>query len=252
VATGAHKYLSFETLVRNRVALDEYVGSHYWTTLAAFIATYIGVVALSIPGALFLTIGGGILFGWVIGGIAVVIGATTGAIIIFLIVKSLGPQILAVLWAYLIRHAGGPLARFLSATQRRGAALAEGFRADAFSYLLFLRLVPIFPFFLVNLVPALAGVRLATFATATALGIIPATFAFAFVGAGLDSVIVAQEAAYRACLHADRPDCRLDFELKSALTPELFGALVVLGIVALIPVVVKRLRARSRLTPPPG
>jgi uncharacterized membrane protein YdjX (TVP38/TMEM64 family) len=251
-ATGLHKYLSFETLVRNRVALAEFVGSHYWATLAAFVAIYIGVVALSIPGALFLTIGSGILFGWIVGGTAVIIGATVGAIIIFLIVKSLGPQILAAVWAFLTRRATGSFARFLSATRRRGEALAEGFRADAFSYLLFLRLVPIFPFWLVNLVPALAGVRLATFAAATALGIIPATFAFAFVGAGLDSVIVAQEAVYRACVAAGKTDCRLDFDLKSALTPELLGAFVALGAVALVPVVVRRLRARSRLTPPSG
>jgi uncharacterized membrane protein YdjX (TVP38/TMEM64 family) len=251
-ATGSHRYLSLETLVRNRVALAEFVGTQYWATLVAFVAIYIGVVALSIPGALFLTIGGGILFGWIIGGTAVIIGATTGAIIIFLIVKSLGPQLLAALWAILMRRATGSFARFLSATQRRGEALAEGFRADAFSYLLFLRLVPIFPFWLVNLVPALAGVRLATFAVATALGIIPATFAFAFVGAGLDSVIVAQEAAYRACMAAGKADCRLDFDLKSALTPELLGAFVALGIVALVPVVVKRLRARSRLPRPSG
>jgi len=105
--------------------------------------------------------------------------------------------------------------------------------------------VPIFPFWLVNLVPALCGVPLATFVAATALGIIPVTFAFAFVGAGLDSVIAAQQAAYQSCLAAARPDCRLEFHMKAALTPELLGALVALGVLALIPVVVKRLRARA-------
>src|SRR6266446_4599498 len=86
---------------------------------------------------------------------------------------------------------------------------------------------------------------LAAFVAATALGVIPATFAFAFVGAGLDSVIAAQQAAYQSCLAAARPDCRLEFHMKAALTPELLGALVALGVLALIPVVVKRLRARS-------
>jgi uncharacterized membrane protein YdjX (TVP38/TMEM64 family) len=128
--------------------------------------------------------------------------------------------------------------------------LAEGFRADAFSYLLFLRLVPIFPFWLVNLVPALAGVRLPVFAAATAIGILPGTFAFAFVGAGLTSVITAQGTAYRACLAAGRSDCRLDFDLKAAVTPELLIALAALGVLALIPVVVKRLRARSPAATP--
>src|SRR5262249_35752035 len=110
--------------------------------------------------------------------------------------------------------------------------------------LLFLRLVPIFPFWLVNLVPALCGVPLATFVAATALGIIPVTFAFAFVGAGLDSVIAAQQAAYQSCLAAGGPDCRLEFHMKAALTPELLGAFVALGVLALIPVGVERLRAR--------
>jgi len=124
------------------------------------------------------------------------------------------------------------------------------FAEEGFSYLLFLRLVPIFPFWLVNLVPALCGVSLATFAAATALGILPATFVFAFVGAGLDSVIVAQQAAYQSCVNAGRADCRLAFHMNAAVTPQLLAALVALGVLALIPVVVKRLRARSRLTPP--
>ena len=155
------------------------------------------------------------------------VSATIGAICIFLIARS-------AIGEYLVRRAG-PVAE----------RLAVGFRADAFSYLLFLRLVPIFPFWMVNLVPALAGVRLATFAAATALGVIPATFVFAFVGAGLDSVIAAQQAAYRSCLAAARSDCRLEFHVNAALTPELIGALTALGVLALVPVLVKRLRART-------
>ena len=103
----------------------------------------------------------------------------------------------------LVRRAG-PLA----------GKLADGFRADAFSYLLFLRLVPAFPFFLVNLVPALVGVKLSTFVAATFIGIIPATFAFSFLGSGLDSVIAAQEKIFRACLAAGRTDCHVQFDLR--------------------------------------
>ena len=89
--------------------------------------------------------------------------------------------------------------------------MRDGFRADAFSYLLFLRLVPAFPFFLVNLVPAFAGVRLAPFVAATALGIIPGAFAFAFAGTGLDSVIAAQQGGLsRRAWRAGRADCQLD------------------------------------------
>src|SRR5947209_6160217 len=100
---------------------------------------------------------------------------------------------------HMARRAGPLVGRF-----------AAGFRADAFNYLLFLRLVPV-PFWLVNLVPALLGVRLSTFVTATAIGIVPATFIFAFFGAGLDSIITAQEAGYRACLAAGGADCRIHF-----------------------------------------
>jgi Na+-transporting methylmalonyl-CoA/oxaloacetate decarboxylase beta subunit len=82
------------------------------------------------------------------------------------------------------------------------------------------------------------------------LGIIHATFAFAFVGAGLDSVVAAQQAAYRSCLAAGHADCRLTFHMRTAITPELLAALAALGLLALIPIVVKRWRARSRLTPP--
>jgi uncharacterized membrane protein YdjX (TVP38/TMEM64 family) len=108
---------------------------------------------------------------------------------------------------------------------------------------LFLRLVPVFPFWLVNLVPALAGVRLAPFAAATVIGIMPATFAFAFVGSGLDSAIVAQKAAYESCLAAGHAGCRLAFHAGDAFTPQLITALVALGVLALAPVAVKRIKA---------
>ena len=138
--------------------------------VAAFVALYVAVVALSLPGGAVLTITGGFLFGVAHRRRRRLGGRDGRRHLIFLIAKSAVGE-------HLARRAG-PLA----------AQLAEGFRADAFSYLLFLRLVPLFPFWLVNLAPALFGVRPATFVAATAIGIIPATFAFAFVGAGLDSV----------------------------------------------------------------
>ncbi len=231
IAMGWQRQLSFETLARHYEALRTFIAAHEVSAIAAYVALYIVAVALSIPVSIpvgvYLTVTGGILFGAILGGAAAVVGATIGAICIFLIAKS-------AIGEYFVRRAG-----------RLAEKVAQGFRADAFNYLLFLRLVPIFPFWLVNLVPALCGVPLATFVAATALGVIPATFAFAVVGAGLDSVIAAQQAAYQSCLAAARPDCRLEFHMKAALTPELLGALVALGVLALIPVVVKRLRARS-------
>ena len=230
-AMGWHRHLSLETLVRHRMALAEFVAAHYAAALLAFMATYVAAVSLSIPGSLFLTITAGLLFGAVVGGMAVVIAATIGASIIFLIARS-------AFSAYVVRRAGPRLSR-----------IVDGFCADAFSYLLFLRLVPLFPFFLVNLAPALVGVRLPVFVAATAIGIIPATFVFASVGAGLDSVIRAQAAMYQACLASGRSDCRLDFELAAVLTPQLLGALAALGLLALVPVVVKRVFMRRQGIP---
>ncbi|MEI9804678.1 MAG: VTT domain-containing protein [Pseudolabrys sp.] len=154
------------------------------------------------------------------------IGATIGATLIFLVART-------ALGEPLLRRAGP-----------RACHLAQGFCKDAFSYLLFLRLVPAFPFFLVNLVPAFAGVRLLPFMAATALGIIPATFVYALAGTGLDSAITVQKESYEACLAAGHADCHLTFDARDVLTPQLLGALVALALLALIPVVVRRLRSR--------
>lgn len=226
VAMGWHRQLSLETLALHHDAIQAFVLAHRPAAVAVFIAVYIGVVALSLPGALILTLIGGILFGVLIGGIAAVVGATIGATAIFLIAKT-------ACGGRLTRRAG-PLAE----------KLVEGFRSDAFHYLLFLRLVPVFPFFLVNLVPALAGIPLGTFVAATAIGIVPAAFAIASFGAGLDSVIRAQETVFNTCVAAGRADCRFDFEPRAAMTPELLTALIALGVLALVPIVVKRWRAR--------
>jgi uncharacterized membrane protein YdjX (TVP38/TMEM64 family) len=122
------------------------------------------------------------------------------------------------------------------------AKLAHGFQADAFNYLLFLRLVPAFPFFLVNLAPAFLGVRTRTFIVTTFLGILPGTFAYAFFGAGLDSAFGAQESAYRACLAAGAQPCELAFDARAALTPQLLLAFAALGVLALLPVALRRWR----------
>jgi uncharacterized membrane protein YdjX (TVP38/TMEM64 family) len=225
-ACGLGRYLSLDNLVRHRAAIDAFVTAHYIAALALFAGVYLAVVALSIPVSLFLTVAGGILFGVVAGAAASVIGATAGAVIVFLIARTAAGD-------FLVRRAG-------SAVEK----LADGFRADAFNYLLFLRLVPLFPFWLVNLAPALFDVPLRTFVVATAIGILPGAVAFAFVGAGLDSAIGAQEAAFKACLAAGKEGCKLDFDLRDAATPELIAGLVALGLVALIPIVVRRLRAR--------
>lgn len=226
LAMGWHRELSLETLVRSQGALKDFVSTHGIGAVAAFVAIYVAVVTLSLPGGLYLTITGGLLFGALGGAIASFIGATLGATSLFLIARTAFGE-------RLVPRAGP-----------RAERLAEGFREDAFSYLLFLRLVPVFPFFLVNLVSALAGVRLAPFVVATAIGIIPATAAFSLVGAGLESVVAVQAESHRACLAAGRSDCHVAFDLNTALTPSMIAALAGLGVLALIPVAVKRLRAR--------
>jgi len=226
IAFGWNRNVSFETLVRHHGAVHAFIQDKWIAAVAIYVAIYVVAVALSVPGGLVMTLSGGFLFGGLVGGAAAVVGATAGATIIFAIARSAFGE-------HLARRAGPAAER-----------LAEGFRADAFHYLLFLRLVPVFPFFLVNLVPALVGVRLPTFVAATGIGIIPAAFSLAFLGASLDSVIRAQGAVYNACLAAGRGDCKLDFNIKAAVTPELLGALAALGVLALIPVAVKRIRAR--------
>jgi len=220
--------VSLEALVDHRIAVDGLVRDRPVMATLAYLALYIVVVVASLPGATLLTLAGGFLFGAVAGGLAAVVGATIGATLIFMVARSAFGE-------PLLRKAGP-----------RAAKLAQGFRDDAFNYLLFLRLVPAFPFFLVNLVPAFAGVRLTTFVAATALGIIPASFVYAFAGTGLDSVISAQAESLRTCRASGRTDCAISFDAWDVLTPQMLGVLVALGLLALVPVAVKRLRARPR------
>jgi uncharacterized membrane protein YdjX (TVP38/TMEM64 family) len=225
VAMGWHRHVSLEMLVRHRASIEELVAAHRAVAILAFITVYAAAVALSFPGAALLTVGGGVIFGAWTGGLAAVTAATLGATAIFLVTKSACGCVGGCGWT----RRAAPLAE----------RLAAGFRKDAFCYLIFLRLVPLFPFWLVNLISAPAGVTLVPFVAATALGIIPATFAFAFFGAGLSSAITAQESLHRACVAAGEVGCRVDFDLQAAITPELIGGLAVLGLIALIPPVAR-------------
>jgi uncharacterized membrane protein YdjX (TVP38/TMEM64 family) len=224
-AMGWHRYLSIETLVDNRLTFRTYIRANMGLSLAVFVAVYAAAVALSLPGGAALTMAGGFLFGWLLGGTVSIVAATIGASILFLIARSALGDLLAA-------RAGPWLSRF-----------RQGFQEDAFSYLLFLRLVPIFPFWLVNLAPGLLGVSFPTYVATTILGIIPGTFAFALAGYGLDSVIAAQQAAYQSCLAkmgaGGQESCSYALDTGALLTPELIAGLVALGLVALIPVAVK-------------
>lgn len=224
-AMGWHKYLSLKTIGLNYDALRGYIAGNLTVSLLIYVGLYIAIIALSLPVGLIMTLSGGLLFGWQIGAPAAVVGATIGATLVFLIVTSSFGSALA--------EKAGPFV----------AKLRDGFQENALSYLLFLRLVPAFPFVIVNLVPALLGIRLSTFIVGTGLGIIPGTTAYSLAGSGLGSVIEAQNSAYRACLAAKpaNPDiaCPYSIDLSQIVTRELVWAGIALGIVALIPVALK-------------
>ncbi len=226
ISQGWHKFLTLEQLILHRETLSEYVSGNIFFALAGYMLIYVIVVALSLPGGALLSIAGGFLFGWVVGGFAIVIAATLGASILFLVARSSFGEVIAA-------RAGPWLEK-----------LSKGFRDDAFHYLLFLRLVPAFPFWLVNLAPALLNVKLRTFITATFFGIIPGTFAFAFLGSGLDSVIEAQQLANQDCM-SGTADCTFKLDVGALLTLELLLALGALGLIALLPIIVKKFRSRN-------
>jgi len=206
-------YLTFETLRQNRAWLLQQVAESALLAALVYIVLYILVVAFSLPGGAVMTITGGFLFGQWFGTAYVIFAATIGATILFLAAKTALGDVL---------HAkAGPFLQKMEA----------GFQEDALSYLLVLRLIPLFPFFIVNLVPAFLGVSLKVFVIATFVGIIPGSFVYATVGAGLGSIF----------------DSGKEFSAASILTPEIATALVGLAILAMLPVAYKKLRAkRSR------
>lgn len=227
-ALGLHRYLSFATLAEHRDALRGWVDGHLVLALAGYMLLYVAVVALSIPGAAVMSLAGGFLFGWVLSAPATIIAAVAGAAIVFEIVKtSLGAALAA---------RSGPFVQKLS----------RGFAANAFSLLLFLRLTPVFPFWAVNAVAGLSGIPLRTFVAATAIGIVPASVAFALIGAGLDGVIDDQLMAYQVCAAQNGADnCSITLNPAVLVSPELLWGLTALGMVSLVPVALKLWKDRA-------
>jgi uncharacterized membrane protein YdjX (TVP38/TMEM64 family) len=208
-ALGGQRYLSLEAVKTHRDALLAFAQDHYAAALAIAFVTYAGATALSLPGGLVLSLTMGFIFGRWAGTVLVVLAATVGATLVFLAARYL----------------------FADAARRRMGALGErisaGFTENALSYLLFLRLVPLFPFFLVNLAPAFTRIRLVTFVLGTFIGIIPATFVYVNLGETLG---------------------RID-SLSGLVSPETIGAFVLLGLLALVPVFVRKWRSRQAAIP---
>ena len=204
-AFGGQKYLNLETLKANRDALIQYAEQHYALALLIGFLIYTVSTALSLPGGLILSLAVGLVFGRWAGTVLIVFAATLGATLVFLAARYL--------FANMARKKIGGLAQKIN----------EGFTQDAFNYLLFLRLVPLFPFWLVNLAPAFTNVSLKTYITATAIGIVPGTFVFANLGQNLGRISSTQD----------------------LLTPPIIGAFVLLGVFALIPVLYKKFKAKN-------
>lgn len=201
-AFGGQEFLSLDMLRRYQGSLDAFIQAHAILAALAYLLGYAAIVAVSFPGAGFLTIAGGFLFGAGLGTALAAIGATLGATLVFVIART---------------SLGDFLARRASPRAQR---LRQGFQEDGFSYLLFLRLVPVFPFWLVNLAAALFGMRLLPYVAATTVGILPATFVFAYIGEGLQTSLEAEQPA----------------------SLRLFVALVLLGLMALTFAAVRRWR----------
>ncbi len=204
VFDGPH-YLDLDTIKTHRDALRLMTQQHFTASLVVAFLVYAGAVAFSIPGGLILSLTMGFIFGRWTGTVLVVVAATVGATIVFVAARYI----------------------FADAARKRlgdfGTRINAGFTANAFRYMLFLRLVPLFPFFLVNLAPAFTSIPVSTYALATLIGIIPASFVYVNLGETLS---------------------RID-SLQGLVSVETLGALALLGLLALLSIAWKRRDAAS-------
>jgi uncharacterized membrane protein YdjX (TVP38/TMEM64 family) len=212
-AAGGTEIVSFQTLSDRYAELEAYVAANRLTAALIFVAVYAGLVSLVVfPGAVVLTLAGGLLFGPWLGGSLTVLGATIGATVVFLATRTAFADLLK-------RKAGARL-----------AALQAGFDRNAFSYLLALRLTPLAPYYVVNIAGGVFGMKLTSYVVATLLGIMPATFVYSGLGAGLGATIRAGEDIHVAGL---------------ASQPEVVLPLIGLGLLSLAPVFLKRRKERA-------
>ena len=208
-ATGLHRLLSFATLAAHYGEIKSFISANQLTAYGLFFLLYFGAVAFSLPIASLLTLSGGALLGW---GAALIIlfAATAGAGVVFIAARSILADVLSA--------KAGPFLKKLEA----------GFQDNAFQYLLALRLVPIAPFWVVNIVPALLGMRLGSFIIATFIGIMPGTLVYVYVARGFDHILAQGEA----------PD------LSTLSDIRIIGPLAALGALALMPTIIKVIKAK--------
>lgn len=198
--SGANQLLSFQNLAAHYDMLKTFVGQHYGLASMIFCLVYIISVTLSLPLALLLTLAGGALLGWA-AAVMIVVSATIGATILFIAARTVFSNMFR-------QRLGGFLGK-----------LEDGFKKDSFSYLLALRLIPVAPFWVVNIAPAFVGMKLGAFVLATGIGIIPGTFIYVSIARGFDSVLASGVV----------PDLSILSDIKIA------GPLIALGVLALLP-----------------
>lgn len=215
-ALGLNKYLSFQALSEHREFLTTWTTENQALAAIIFIAGYCVMVALSLPGAIWATLAGGFVFGTVVGGVYVVTGATLGATAIFLIARY-------ALADFFRSKTGGAIKK-----------MEAGFNENALSYMFVLRLVPLFPFWLVNLVPAFLGVKMRVYMIGTFFGIMPGSLVYASVGNGLGAVFE----------QGGTPDLGIIF------TPQILGPILGLALLSLVPIVYKRIRGGKPVAKP--
>lgn len=199
--------LNFAYVKEHQLILQTFINDHYFVAVGCFIFLYIILVALSFPGASFFTVLAGFLFGIYLGTLYVLIGATTGSLLIFLLVRKI-------------------FTRFFKSKNKLPQKMQSGFQKNAVSYLLFLRLLPIFPFWAVNIAAALFNVDLFVFVIITFIGIIPGTLIYVVLGSGLASIFMQNQ----------EPNMLIIFE------PKLFIPLALLAIFSLLPIIYRRKR----------
>lgn len=211
ISQGWHTQLTPEALGQNAVYLDNLVKENFLLVLLAFIGIYIAATAFMVPASA-LTIGGGFLFGTAIGAPATVTGATIGALILFLAAKSSIGETL--------KSIAGPFI----------GKMEKGFNENALSYLFTLRLIPVVPFAVANIAPAVLGAKFKDYFLSTALGIIPGTVAYSLIGNGLrETLLTVGENADVGALVADAA---------KNFVPAFFA----LAVVAMIPTIYKKFK----------
>lgn len=208
--SGAHNLLSFSRLAENYGTLKAFVDTAPLLSVLAFGAAYIITVALSLPIASILTLAGGALLGWSAAAV-IICSATIGATIVFIAART-------VLTDFLRQRTSGFMAK-----------LETGFQKNAFSYLLALRLIPAAPFWVVNIVPALLGMRLNQYVVATFIGIAPGTLIYVWVARSFDILLSRGES----------PD------LSVLREPAVIAPLFALGALSLLPALWQRLKSRQ-------